>query len=149
MIPGETSGDADLDQLGPESGLEDHEDPAVALDELDRHRRLQATAAGEAVATHRARLRLSGSRSRFHRRTSRPSQTGVARRRSTGSGKSSRCVHRIACRRDVRSISATSASPTRSGSAIPSMMMTHVSGAAPRERPAPGAKEVSLDPPAA
>jgi hypothetical protein len=66
-------------------------------------------------ATPRERFIGTGFRCLAHAFTSSASQTGVARSRAIGSGKSGRRVHRPACVRDVPSISATSASPTRSG----------------------------------
>ena len=80
-----------------------------------------------AVSQARDRRRPFGLRCLAQRLTSARSQTGVARSRATGSGKSSCCVQRIAFRRDVSSSSATSASPTSASwrrRGIPSMMVT-------------------------
>jgi hypothetical protein len=65
-------------------------------------------------ATPRERVTGTGLRSFAHALTSSARQTGVARSRTIGSGKSSRRVHRFACVREVFSIAATSASPTSS-----------------------------------
>ena len=65
-------------------------------------------------ATPRERFTGTGFRCLAHAFTSSARQTGVARSRAIGSGKSSRRVHRFACVREVFSIAATSASPTRS-----------------------------------
>ena len=66
-------------------------------------------------ATPRERFTGTGFRCLAHAFTSSASQTGVARSLASGSGKSGSRVHRFACVREVPSISATSASPTRSG----------------------------------
>jgi hypothetical protein len=65
-------------------------------------------------ATPRERFTGTGFRCLAHAFTSSARQTGVARSRAIGSGKSSRRVHRFACVREVFSIAATSARPTRS-----------------------------------
>ena len=85
-----------------------------------------------------------GFRAFAHRSTSDRIQTGVARRRVIGSGKSGSLVSRIACRRVTRNTSATSARPTRLSfrfSAIASKMVSY-SKVPPRRwsvrGPAPG-----------
>jgi hypothetical protein len=65
-------------------------------------------------ATPPERFTGTGFRCFAHAFTSSARQTGVARSRAIGSGKSSRRVHRFACVREVFNIAATSASPTRS-----------------------------------
>jgi hypothetical protein len=65
-------------------------------------------------ATPRERFTGTGFRCLAHASTSSARQTGVARSLASGSGKSGRRVHRLACVRDVFNIAATSARPTRS-----------------------------------
>ena len=77
-------------------------------------------------ATPRERFTGTGLRCSAQASTSSARQTGVARSLASGSGKSGRRVHRLACVREVFNIAATSASPTRlSGFSAMYKIFTH------------------------
>jgi len=63
--------------------------------------------------------RAARSRFRFQARTSDASQTGVAASFANGSGKSGRCVQRVACVGEVSRIAVTSAKPASPGHLFP------------------------------
>ena len=75
-----------------------------------------------------------------HRSTSDRIQTGVARRRAVGSGKSGSLVSRIACRRVTRNTSATSARPTRLSFRFSAIASKMVSYKCPRDVAASGGR---------
>jgi hypothetical protein len=87
---------------------------------------LRALIVPDAVNRDHDLLRLRSDSCCFaHRSTSERRHTGVAANRATGSGKSSRRVHRFACVREVSNNSATSASPTRSSFRAMCKILTH------------------------